>query len=185
VATAQPDVTVLAREIDAKPRAINLTMIGVGVSPEFDANLQARLADAGLAGAQLTIRHPSEARADLDLPKLKRELQQDVLRNALTTNEQKSTRIAALEAKLAALNNTIGELTRVEDEIRAQLPKARHVLVAGASQRSQDGAAKLHVLVVVDNAGGLSMMETARLKRWLAVRMPDSEIDLVTGKIQH
>lgn len=46
-----------------------------------------------------------------------------------------------------------------------------------------DGASK-HVLVVIDNPGGLNTTESARLKRWLAVRMPDSEIDLVTGKIQ-
>jgi uncharacterized hydrophobic protein (TIGR00271 family) len=183
VAESQPDAMILAREIDAKQRAINLTMMGTGVTPEFSASLEARLAEAGLAGAQLTIRHASEARVDLDLPRLKRELQQDVLRNALTTNEAKASRIATLEAKLAALNTTIEDLSRVEDEIRAQLPKARHVMVDGASNHQKDGASK-HVLVVIDNPGGLNKTESARLKRWLAVRMPDSEIDLVTGKIQ-
>lgn len=180
---SHPDLTLIAQNVDAEQRSIALTMIGSGITPELTKALEARLAEHGLADATLKIRHPSEEREAVDLPRLKRELQQDVMRNVLSTNDEKAARIAALEANLANLNATAEDLRRVEDEIRAQLPAARKVMVAGTSRRNPDTQGlKLDVLVVIDTSVAIQTAETVRLKRWLAVRLPDSDINLVAGK---
>ncbi len=183
LAIAHKDVTLLASEVDPKQKIISLTMLGQGVTPGLKQLLEARITNFSLEGVQLVIRHPSEARQDIDVNLLKRELQKDFLRNTLAENEGKAAHIATLEAKLAKLNDTNADLDKIEKELRAQLPKARRVVVAGNRQQQNPEATQhLVVVVVIDMAGGLPVAEALRLKRWLAVRLPDHEIVLMAGK---
>jgi uncharacterized hydrophobic protein (TIGR00271 family) len=175
------DVTLLAREIDPKARSMVLTTIGQGAKPALELTLNTRLAAMGLEDATLKIRHPSEAK--LDINSLKKELQRDVLRTTAMTSEQNAARIAALEARLAELNTTFAELTQVENEIRAQLPALKKVLVTGTAQDDANGKHHITVLVAIDSPGRLPASETERLKRWLKTRMPNAEIHIVVGKL--
>jgi uncharacterized hydrophobic protein (TIGR00271 family) len=175
------DVTLLRREIDPKARSITLTVIGQGATPALAESLNGRLAAMELEGATLKIRQPSEAK--LDIASLKKELQRDVLRSTAMTSEQNAARIAELEGKLSQLNTTFAELTQVENEIHAQLPELKKVLVTGTAQDDANGLHHIKVLVAIDSPRRLPASETERLKRWLKTRMPNAEIHIVVGKL--
>jgi uncharacterized hydrophobic protein (TIGR00271 family) len=175
------DVTLLAREVDPKTRTIMLTALGQGATPALEASLNQQLATLGMTDAKLKLRHPSQAK--LDITNLKKELQRDVLRSTAMASEQNAARIVELEARLTEVKKVFAELTLVENEIRAQLPGLRQVLVTGALRVSPDGQPRLMVLVAIDTPKRLPVGETERLKRWLKTRMPDSEVNLVMGRV--
>jgi len=181
VTSEREDLTLISRNIDPGQRLITATMIGAGLTPDIEAKLNRRLAATGLGEARLKIRRPSESA--LDVNAVKSMLERDVLQETVAANEQKSRRIEELEAHLGRLNATIGDLARVENEIRAHLPKLRKVVVTGSSHKAGDGSPHLYVLVAIDDPKGLPAAETTRLKRWLKTRLPGAEIDLVVGRI--
>ena len=181
VTNEREDLTLISRTIDPQQRLITATMIGSGVTPEIESTLNRRLATAGLNDARLKIRRPSEA--GLDVTAVRSLLEKDMLQAAVAAGEAKTRRIEELEAQLARLNATIGDLDRVEKEIRAQLPKLRNVVVTGSAHHTNDGKSRLYVLVAIDDPKGLSSSDSARLKRWLKARLPGAEIDLVVGRI--
>jgi hypothetical protein len=131
---------------------------------------------------QLTLRRPSVAAQDLG--SLKRELQQDLLHRSLAMQEEKSARLAEMDARLSRLDTTVAEFARIENEIRAQLPALAGARVSGTVRKDGEGKARLHVLVALDTPRGLPAAETQRMRRWLAARLPDAEISLVAGRIQ-
>jgi uncharacterized hydrophobic protein (TIGR00271 family) len=175
------DVTLLSRDIDPKARRITVTMIGRGVTPELETGLDGRLTELGIEGATLRIRHPSEER--LDISSLKRELQKDALRSTVVVSEKNAARIAELEGKLASLGRIAADLARVEEEIRAQLPAMKKVMVTSFPPAAAEaGDPRIRVLVAIDASRKLPAGEAARLVRWLKARMPQAEIDLVIGR---
>ncbi|MGB0128064.1 MAG: TIGR00341 family protein [Rhodocyclaceae bacterium] len=179
--TDEEDVTLLSRDIDPKARRITVTMIGRGVTPELQAALNGRLKALGPAEASLEIRHPSEER--LDISSLKRELQKDVLRSTMVAREKNAAKIAELEGRLAKLKAVSADLSKVESEIRAQLPAAKRVMVTSAPQANTDaGDRRISVLVAIDASRKLPAAEAARLARWLRARMPEAEINVVIGR---
>lgn len=181
VTSEREDLTLISRSIDPRQRLITATMIGSGVTADFEAALNRRLATTGLGEARVKVRRPSEAA--LDVNAVKSMLERDVLQETVAANEQKTRRIEELEAHLGRFNATIGDLNRVENEIRAHLPKLRKVVVTGSSHKAGDGNPRLYVLVAIDDPKGLPAAEATRLKRWLKTRLPDAEIDLVVGRI--
>lgn len=171
----------LARDIDPKARRITVTMIGRGVTPELQAALNGRLKALGPAEASLEIRHPSEER--LDISSLKRELQKDVLRSTMVARENNAAKIAELEGRLAKLKEISAHLSKVESEIRAQLPTAKRVMVTSAPPaKAEAGDRRISVLVAIDASRKLPAAEATRLARWLRTRMPEAEINVVIGR---
>jgi hypothetical protein len=156
-------------------------MIGRGVTPELETGLDGRLTELGIEGATLRIRHPSEER--LDISSLKRELQKDALRSTVVVSEKNAARIAELEGKLASLGRIAADLARVEEEIRAQLPAMKKVMVTSFPPAAAEaGDPRIRVLVAIDASRKLPAGEAARLVRWLKARMPQAEVDLVIGR---
>jgi len=156
-------------------------MIGRGVTPELETGLNGRLKELGIEGATLRIRHPSEER--LDISSLKRELQKDVLHSTVVASEKNAARIAELEGRLARMDELAAELSKVEDEIRAQLPALKRVMVTGAPQTNAEGGdPQIRVLVAIDASQKLPAGEAARIVRWLKARMPEAEINVVVGR---
>jgi uncharacterized hydrophobic protein (TIGR00271 family) len=186
---SHPDLVILTREIDAASRAIHVSVIGGVVTPELRRSLESRLAAFDLAGARLEVRRPAEQRPEIDVAGLKRELQQEVNRAALRSLEAQAARAAAIEEKTALAarfeqqisqrQREDEEQARVADEIRAQLPKVRRATVALAPSADPE---MRKLVVVLESSGALPANEIQRLRRWLGVRMPKSEIELVVGK---
>lgn len=175
------DVTLLASEIDAKRRHITLTALGQGATPALQDSLNRQLAGLGLSGTTLKIRHPSESK--LDLGHLKNELQSDILRSTALSNQQQAARVADLETRLARLKALSDELVQVEKEIQAQLPSLKQVLVTGALRPDAEGQQRPVVLVALDSARRVPAGETARLKRWLETRLPNTTVHFVVGRV--
>ncbi len=178
---AREDLTLISHQADRAKGEIRLTVIGRGATAELETDLNQRLPGADLAGTRLSLRRPSDATQELG--SLKRELQQDLLHRSLVVQEEKSARLAEMEARLARLDATVAELARIEREINAQLPALAGVTVTATTRKDANGTARLQVLVALDAPRGLPAAETQRLRRWLAARLPEAEISLVTGKI--
>jgi uncharacterized membrane protein len=177
------DVVLLGREIDPQKRSITLTLMGKGVTPGLQQTLENRLAAAGLAGATLRIRHPSQD-PPVKVDALKRDLRREVLQGALGAVDALGERVDRLEraqaAVQAATQARAAELAAAQDEIRAQLPSVRGLFVADAPAAGSTGV-PTQMLVAVDPLRRLSRAELDRLKRWLKVRWPATEVQLVVG----
>ena len=173
------DVTVLAREIDARARRLVVSVIGRDVGPDLGAQLTRRLRDLGVADAQVSVRRVDADR--IDLAALRGELSRTATQDAIAAVEARSVQVAALQRELQQVNAAIDELSRVEAEIHAQLPALERAIVTGAQRSTVDGGKRLFVLVALVDADGTPAEELERLRRWLVARLPDAEVELVVG----
>jgi uncharacterized hydrophobic protein (TIGR00271 family) len=175
------DVVLLSREVEPRQRRLTLTLMGKGVTPTLQGDLEGRFAAFGMAGATLTIRHPSEE--TLDVSSLQRDLQRIVLRSTMSAVEAQTQRIAELERQLAAQPATTDRHAGAEAEIRALLPDLRKVVVAPRAPTSATADAKPVVLVAVEPARKLTQAQVEQLKRWLKARWPADDVQLTVGPI--
>ena len=173
------DVTVLAREVDAGRRHVTISAIGRDAGDALEARLATRLRDFGAGDATVVVRRVDADR--IDLGALQGELRQSAVRDAIAAVEARSVRVAELERELQTLNQAIDDLSRVEAEIHAQLPELSRAIVTGAQRSDADGRKRLFVLVALVDAGATSTGELERLRRWLAARLPDAEVEVVVG----
>jgi hypothetical protein len=60
------------------------------------------------------------------------------------------------------------------------LPGARQVTVARASAGAADAR---WLVVVLDAPRPLPAVDVTRLKRWLGVRLPDTSVEVLVGKV--
>jgi hypothetical protein len=171
----------LSHEVDARARAVTLTLLGSGITPVTEAGYRTRLAEFGLADATLRIQQPTEAKLP-DFNRMQREMQKslerDVLAQAMRAVEAQGTRIAALERELAR-RSAAQPPSGVEEEIRALWPELKQVAVT----QGAEGAGPTQVLVAVEPLQRMSAAEEQRLRRWLKARWPDAEMRLAIGKI--
>jgi len=179
--TTTLDVMLLSSEIEPRERRLALTLIGKGVTPELQSQLQARAVDFGLAGATLKIRHPSQDRPDLGA--LKHDLQQDIARGAATAVAAQAQRIAELERRVSTLQQQPPpqDPAAAEAEIRALMPTLRKVVVAQRPPDAAAGTPRAQVLVAIEPPPKLPKAEIERLKRWLKARWPQADVQLVVG----
>ena len=149
------------------------------------------LAAFDIADAQVEIRRPAERRQDIDVAGLRRELREEIHLAALHSIESSSTRAAALERQVARVSELEAQLsrrkteeedhTRVAEEIRAQLPHVRRATVAPAPSDA-DARATPRLVIVLETSAALPASELQRLRRWLGVRVPKTDIELVVGR---
>jgi hypothetical protein len=175
----------VSHEVDARARAVTLTLLGSGTTPVTEAGYRARLAEFGLADATLRIQQPAEAKLP-DFNRMQREMQKslerDVLAQAMRAVEAQGTRIAALERELEA-ERTRRSAARppsgVDEEIRALWPELKQIAVT----QGAGGAGPTQVLVAVEPLRRMSAAEEQRLRRWLKARWPDADVRLAIGKL--
>jgi hypothetical protein len=186
-----PDRVVLRRTVDASQRRITLTLLGEQVTPALQRELEARLAAFGLAGTQLELRRPGDPRHEAE--RAQREFaafqqeQTEAQRRTLGQLEESRRRVAELEQALAereaGASAARARHAKLAEEIRAQFPQARQVLVA-----INDAEAQERLLVVVDARPVLTPRDLARLRAWLAVRLGGTDgaagtaFELVVGR---
>jgi hypothetical protein len=92
--------------------------------------------------------------------------------------QEQAARLVALEARLAESPPEASELSRLGEEIHAQWPAAHRVQVLQAAGSTPAGR---RLMVVLETSQGVPPGELARLERWLAVRVPNTPIELVIG----
>ena len=167
------NLVVLDSNIDPRRRLIQITPLGEPTTLELQRNLEARLPAFGLADATLEIRGPatrptSAAASSVD----------DAQRRIQVQIQEHDTRLGALEARLGEAQSEVADLSRLGEEIRAQWPNAQRVQVLQAADSTP---ADRRLIVLLERPRAVPPQEVTRLERWLAVRVPDSQIELVVG----
>jgi uncharacterized hydrophobic protein (TIGR00271 family) len=165
---------VLDSDIDPRRNLIQITVLGEALTLELQRNLEARLPAFGLADAVLEIRGPATRRASAVAAPMA-----EAQRRMQIQLEEQSARLVALEARLGEPRPEAADLTRLSEEIHAQWPNAQGVQVLQASASTPAGR---RLIVVVEMPRALPPQEVTRLERWLAVRVPDTQIELVIGR---
>ena len=180
------DLVILNHQIDGRAQRIQVTLLGKGITPERERGLVARLGEFDLAEATLVIRHPDDGRPDIDAIGQVQAQWQDAQRKTLVQLEDKAAQLAVQAARVAALEQQIrqrstesADQAQLADEVRAQWPAARNVTVARPSGAAADARS---LLVVIDSPRPLPAAELRRLRRWLAVRLPDTAVRIVIGQ---
>jgi hypothetical protein len=176
---SQKDTLILAREVDPRARRIRLALLGVDLTPEQKRDMEAKLAEFGLADAALEIRQPTEARREAGGVHLARAQAQEAQRKTLLQLDEKTARVAALEQQINRANAEVADHARLAEEIHAQLPAVRGVTVARPASTTPEAR---RLMVALDAPRPLPASELARLKRWLGVRLPDTAVEVIAGK---
>ena len=176
---SQKDTLILAREVDPRARRIRLALLGADLTPEQKRDMEAKLAEFGLADAALEIRQPTEAHRDAGGVNLARAQAQEAQRKTLLQLDEKTARVAALEQQMNRASAEGADHARLADEIRAQLPAVRSVTVARPASTTPEAR---RLMVALDAPRPLPASELARLKRWLGVRLPDTAVEVIAGK---
>jgi hypothetical protein len=88
------------------------------------------------------------------------------------------TRLVELEARLVASLSEVVHLSRLGEEIHAQWPDAQRVQVLQPAGSTPAGRP---LIVLLEMPRAVQPQDVTQLERWLAVRVPDSEIELVIG----
>jgi uncharacterized hydrophobic protein (TIGR00271 family) len=167
------NLVVLDSDIDPRRRLIQITPLGEPITPELQRSLETRLPAFGLANATLEIRGPATRPASdaaSSTADAQRQLQVQI--------EAHDTRLVELEARLGEAQSEAADLSRLGEEIHAQWPDAQGVQVLQAAGGTPTGR---RLIVLLEMPRSVPPQEVTRLERWLAVRVPDSQIELVIG----
>jgi hypothetical protein len=167
------NLVVLDSNIDPRRRLIQITPLGEAITLELQRDLEARLPTFGLADATLEIRgaatHPTSAAASS---------MSDAQRRFQVQLEEHDSRLVELETRLGDAHSEAPDLSRLGEEIHAQWPNAQGVQVLQAAGNTP---ADRRLVVLLEMPRAMPPQEVTRLERWLAVRVPDSRIELVVG----
>lgn len=175
------DVVMLRRDIDPSARTITVTLLGIGVTPALEQDLSARLKER-MRDASFRIIRPRDA------PPPKAVVlnsegppPSELTHAAVMAALENASRIAQLERDAAERRVRDADHERLREELLAQLPGARNVLVSWSASADRGDAEQI-VTVVIDTPRRLPAAELARLKRWLAVRVQSNSIDLIVSQ---
>jgi uncharacterized hydrophobic protein (TIGR00271 family) len=167
------NLVVLDSNIDPRRRLIQITLLGGALTPELQGSLKARLPAFGLVDAMLEIRDPAASPAPAAAAPMA-----EAQRRMQVQLQEQAARLVALEARLAESPPEASELSRLGEEIHAQWPAAHRVQVLQAAGSTPAGR---RLMVVLETSQGVPPGELTRLERWLAVRVPNTPIELVVG----
>lgn len=170
-----PNVIILGKGFDPKLRQINLIVSGRNLPSA--QSLKRRLADFGLQDATVKLRSLQSEDTQKEFSLLKQQLQQDLTVNLLKSLESKNQRIYALEQQIQASRANETEQGMIFKEIRALYPGVdSFTLGRGVRQDASSPGAKPALIAVIGSQIPLSGDDQARLKAWLSVRFPQSEL---------
>jgi uncharacterized hydrophobic protein (TIGR00271 family) len=169
-----PSLIAHASNIDARRRLIQIILLGQEITPELRRNLEARLPSFGLADATLEVRDTAVRRAPVAAAPMA-----EAQRRMQVQLKEQTARLAALEARLGESQSEVVDLSRLGEEVRAQWPDAQGVQVLQAAASTPAGR---RLIVVLEMPRAVPPQELTRLERWLAVRVPDTPIELVIGR---
>jgi len=167
------NLVVLDSNIDPRRRLIQITPLGETITLELQRDLEARLPAFGLADATLEIRGPANRLASAAASSTS-----DAQRRMQVQIQEHDTRLGELEARLVESQSEVADLSRLGEEIQIQWPNAQGVQVLQAAGSAPAGR---RLIVLLEMPRAVQPQEVTQLERWLAVRVPDTEIELVIG----
>jgi uncharacterized hydrophobic protein (TIGR00271 family) len=168
------NLVVLDSDIDPRRRVISITLLGEAITADLQSNLEARLPAFGLADGKLELRGPATRRDSASAAAMS-----DSQRRMQVRLQEHSERLGALEVRLGESQAAVVELSRIGAEIIAQWPNAQGVQVLQAADSTP---ADRRLIVLLETPRAVPPQEVTRLERWLAARVPDSQVELVIGR---
>jgi uncharacterized hydrophobic protein (TIGR00271 family) len=192
---SDPGSSVVAHEIDAQARSLELTVVGGRDDAAVLARARALLAAQGVTEAQVGLRRAGEAA--IDVGRLRRELRDELTQSLLAQVQVNERRVASLETALAAATASMArpaperpavavfdaaQAAQIGQEIRIQHPEVTAAAVAVGAQTGGSATPEA-LLVALTVPRTMKATERQRLERWLAVRTAGREV-IVTERVQ-
>lgn len=167
---------VVAFDVDAPRRRIELSLVGPRLAGERIAEIEKRLPGARLEGASLVVHQAEDSK--VDVRSLKDDIVADIFRDTQQDLREREATIAELRqqiARQAAWADTAPDLAA---ELLAQLPACGEVLV-GAAVDTTAGADPARVPIVTAHCTRLRKEDYARAEAWLKARTKSQRARLI------
>ena len=184
----EKNLFILAKEIDPLEQKITLTFAGKGPDKATLERLNAQLGQHRLVSAKLIV-HTLQQDDGMDLSLVKTEMQQDLYRNSLHLLETKNARIQQLEDILRNEKDAqdkqaeqFGEYAQVREELRAQYPELRNVLITHGRNmpESTDATVADTLIVYLEARRTISRTTQTRIRNWLKTRFKLENVYVVS-----
>lgn len=180
------EARVIAYDVDPRTRSLELITAGGRDHPELRERTLALLAERGVRNAKVDVRRAGDD--PVDVSKLRRDLARDLSRDVQGLGQSLAGQLRQTEDKLRAIEEGLAEeqrvraeaqreATRLNDEIRTQLPAV--LLASLAVPPATPAAGAGSAVVVLTVARPLRAQERARLEQWLSVRLARADVSVV------
>lgn len=177
---------IIDSEIDGAARRMSLTVGGEYPPADLDKQIAMRLQNAGFTEATVVVRS-ANSRAP-DVRGIKKEIQSSLMRQLAQESDVLRSQIKLLQSnaderrvKADSDQAEMAMLRQLSKEIQAQYPQIGDAVVgrAVADASAPTSAQGLRVILVqIKQKRRLSQADLARLRTWLSVRLPDSQVRL-------
>lgn len=184
---------IVGQSIDRPQRRISITVVGADAEQRLREQAPLLLGKHRLEGAELLVRRAGGS--DVDVGRLREQLQADVERDLTRTLGERLARSEAqreaLQAELQALKRhdedaqslgpaVVAELRAQQPEVMAAtLAQGRRVRAAAVAPAASAPTAEPVVVVLLEVSRPLRAADRERLAAWLAVRLGRGPVDLI------
>lgn len=184
---------VVGQGVDRAHRRISVTVVGAEGEQRLREQAPLLLAENDLKNAELLVRRAGGS--DVDLGRLREQLQADVQRNMTQLLSERLARSEQQRAELQAELQSRNQAAQAADaiapallaELRAQQPEVlaatlaegRRVRAEAAAPAASAPAPQPVVVVLVEVSRPLRAADRERLAAWLAVRLGRGPVDLI------
>ncbi|PKO47826.1 MAG: hypothetical protein CVU29_00070 [Betaproteobacteria bacterium HGW-Betaproteobacteria-22] len=170
---------VTQRNINAKLKRIEITLIGEYINKTKLKEIEARLNDYGLKDATLTVYQTKDQ--SVDISALKSNIVSELYKENLYELENKNKTIRELEAKINAAETLKSEWRNISAELHAQYPQIREVLFSEAIQWkvSENQTDEKVIVLNIIASSKLNRSDQYRISEWLKVRIKTNNIKLI------
>lgn len=194
MARTEKNLFILAKDINPVSQEITLTIAGKGPDKATLERLNAQLPEHQLGYVKLTV-HTMQQDDGMDLSLVKTEMQQDLYRNSLHLLETKNAKIQQLEDIIRSERSVrsqqteqLNEYDQVREELRAQYPELRNVLITHGKNIPADENASGKVSAITDDTlivylesrQAIHNSTKIRLRNWLKTRFKLENVYVVS-----
>lgn len=169
-----PNTHAAELKINPKTRTIELSLIGAPLAQATLQTIEGRLAAAQLDGAQIVVHQSSDEKVDVTA--LKSSLLSDLYRDSQEALRKKDAEILRLQNEIASKNVLFAIAEDISDELRAQYPSIKQVMVGKGLVFAGDAPAKTMQHLRVSSSTALSTGEQNRIGDWFKVRTKSEDV---------
>lgn len=170
---------IAARNIDAKAKMIELTLIGDTVSQTQLQKIQANLIGYGLKDAQLVVKQAKDQH--IDVTALKTNIMSDLYQANLVALEQKNQTIQSLQNNFSQITQSKADWEDMSAEVHTLYPEVTEVYLSQAIQWRQ-GEGKVNdnlILMNIKTNSKLSKDSLYKITKWLKVRSKSEHVKVI------
>lgn len=190
----EKNLFIMEKNINPASQEITLTLAGKALDKDTLERLNAKLGQYPLGAAKLKV-HTLQQNNDVDLSLIKTEMQQDLYRNSLHLLETKNAKIQQLEDIIRKEKDQqhkqterLSEYDQACEELRAQYPEFKNVLITHGKKMSVDNEASSTpaansddtLIVYLEVRKAVSRTTENRIRNWLKARFKLENVYVVS-----